>query len=412
MKILILDDDPFVIKLLSTQLRAFGLKSRDLELVTCERGDIAVNVLEAGHRDISLIFCDIQMPEMDGVQFIRHLVRLGYRGAVVFVSGEIPRILQAVERLAIAHGLNVLGALHKPVTPEHLQRVMDDVMQETVLADRPVEKVYDRAELRRAIDGGELINHYQPKVDMASGKVVGVEALVRWQHPDDGLVMPAKFVPITEESGFIQDLAKVVLMSALQHSRQWRAAGHMLDVSINLSMANLSSLELPDFIEHEAHEAGVPLSSLIFEITESQLMEDPRAQLDILTRLRLKGCRLSIDDFGIGYSSLAQLRDLPFDELKIDRSFVHGAAQDSSLRAIVESSLLLARQLEMKVVAEGIEEWADWDLLRTARCDMAQGYLLAKPMADERVGAWIESWEDRRVDLTGIDHRPSLEAQD
>lgn len=186
--------------------------------------------------------------------------------------------------------------------------------------------------------------------------------------------MPANFIAMAEECELITDMAKVVLKAALQQARCCHDAGHDLDVAVNVSIANLSSLEFPDFVARQADEAGVPLSKLVLELTESQLMNDPRAQLDILTRLRLKGVRLSIDDFGIGYSSLAQLRDVPFDELKIDRSFVHRAARDPSLRAILEASLGLARQLGLTTVAEGIEEREDWDFLRASGCNMAQGY--------------------------------------
>lgn len=404
MKILILDDDPFALRLLSIQLKAFGLKSRGyLELVPCERGDAAVTLLEANPESIGLVFCDLQMPGMDGVEFVRHLVRLGYRGGVVLVSGEGQRILQAAERLAQAHGLRVLAALQKPVLPEQLRKLLDEAIPEIAAAGGVGPKIYGPDAFRRAIAAGELVNHYQPKIDMASGAVVGVEALVRWQHPDDGLVMPAGFIEMAEESELITDMAKVVLTAALRQARECHDAGHDMDMAVNVSMANLSWLEFPDFVARQADEAGVPLARLVLELTESQLMKDPRAQLDILTRLRLKGVRLSIDDFGIGYSSLAQLRDVPFDELKIDRSFVHRAADDPALRAILEASLGLAQQLGLRTVAEGIEEREDWDFLRASGCDMAQGYFMARPMAGADLLDWIGGWQQRRNELTATE---------
>lgn len=400
-KILILDDDPFALKLLSIQLRAFGLKSRGyLELVSCERGDVAVELLEADPQDIGLVFCDLQMPEMDGVEFVRHLVRLDYRGGVILVSGEDQRILQVAERLAKAHGLKVLAALQKPVLSKQLRKVLDEAIPKITVPDDMGEKTYGPDEFRRAIAAGEVLNHYQPKVDMASGAVVGVEALVRWQHPEDGLVMPANFIAMAEESELITDMAKVVLKAAFRQARQCHDAGQEMDVAVNVSMANLSWLEFPDFVAQQAEEAGVSLSKLVLELTESQLMKNPRTQLDILTRLRLKGVRLSIDDFGTGYSSLAQLRDVPFDELKIDRTFVHRAAGDPSLRAILEASLGLAQQLGLRTVAEGIEDREDWDFLRASGCDMAQGYFVSKPMAGEDLVGWIGGWQERRAQLT------------
>jgi EAL domain-containing protein (putative c-di-GMP-specific phosphodiesterase class I) len=181
----------------------------------------------------------------------------------------------------------------------------------------------------------------------------------------------------------------------LRQARIWQDAGLHLCVAVNVSMDNLISLEFPDFVAQAVRQAGVPPTSLLLEVTESRLMKDPLAALDILTRLRLKHISLSIDDFGTGHSSLAQLRDIPFDELKVDRGFVHGAGRDPSLRALFEASLGMARQLGMKTVAEGVEDREDWDFLRLAGCDTAQGYFIARPMPGEELPCWIDDWDDR-----------------
>ena len=184
--------------------------------------------------------------------------------------------------------------------------------------------------------------------------------------------------------------------SALRHCRQWLDAGVHLHVAVNVSMLSLTAMDFPDIVNALVAEAGVPTSSLVLEVTESKLMHDPLSSLDILTRLRLKGIGVSIDDFGTGHSSLAQLRDLPFSELKIDRGFVHGAWHDASLKAIFDASLNMALQLGITTVAEGVEDRADWNFLRTAKCDTAQGYFIAKPMsAAELSPNWIADWEDR-----------------
>jgi EAL domain-containing protein (putative c-di-GMP-specific phosphodiesterase class I) len=242
-----------------------------------------------------------------------------------------------------------------------------------------------------------LENHYQPKVALSSGALIGVETLVRWRHPKDGLVFPDQFISTAEEHGIIEQLTRAVLVSALRQARLWNDAGLRLHVSVNVSMDNLAALEFPDFVVHEADAAGVPVSSLVLEVTESRLMRDPLAALDILTRLRLKRIRLSIDDFGTGHSSLAQLRDIPFDELKVDRGFVHGAWGDDSLRAIVEASLNLAQKLGMTTVAEGIEDQADWDYLQSCGCDLAQGYFIAKPMRGPDLTRWLVSWQSQQA---------------
>lgn len=397
MKILLVDDDPFILKLLSVQLRTFG--PAQTEVVGHTSGQAALDLLEHD-KSIDIVFCDLQMPEMDGVEFVRHLVRLCYTGSLVLISGENSRTRQAVEQLARAHGLHVLGTLGKPVTTEALLQLLNMALP-AAPPPRPAAQapLYAPADLQLAIRHGELLNYYQPKVELATGRVVGLEVLVRWQHPRDGLVMPCHFVPMSEEHGLVGYLGVEVMREALRDLRRWLDAGHQLDLAVNVPLGSVSSLDYPDFLVEQAQAAGVPLRHLILEITESRLMDNPQVQLDVLTRLRLKQVRLSIDDFGTGYSCLAQLRDLPFDELKIDRGFVHRATRTPSLRAILDASLGLARELGLRTVAEGVEEREDWDLLRAAGCDMAQGYFIAKPMPVEQVDGWLAQWEAQRATL-------------
>lgn len=227
-----------------------------------------------------------------------------------------------------------------------------------------------------------------------------MEALVRWHHPRDGLVFPDSFIALAEEHGLIDALTHRVLAMALQQARQWREAGLTLQMAVNISMDNLAALDFPDVVVQMAQESETALSSLVLEVTESRLMKDLRAPLDILTRLRLKRISLSIDDFGTGHSSLAQLRDIPFNELKLDRSFISGADKDPSLRAIVEATLAMAHQLGMKVVAEGVEDRADWDFLRALGCDVAQGYFIARPMLGHDIPLWHQRWQVLSPSLT------------
>ena len=390
MRTLVIDDEPFMLKLLARQLKDLGFE----EVMLHKCGHEALSMLENEAETIGLIFCDLQMPKMDGVEFVRHLVRVGYAGSLVLVSGEADRVLQSAEKLAKAHQLRVLGVLQKPVSPDQLKQMLNGKRSFSTAAPR---RSYGPNEIRRAIAVGELENYYQPKVEFASGAIAGVEALVRWHHPRDGLVGPDQFIPTAEEHGLIDELTRAVLSATLRQARLWQDAGWHLHVAVNVSMDSLAALEFPDFVAREIDAAGVLATSLVLEITEGRLMKNPLAALDILTRLRLKRIRLSIDDFGTGYSSLAQLRDIPFDELKVDRGFVHGACRDPSLKAIVEASLGLARQLGMKTVAEGVEDQADWDYLRSAGCDLAQGYFIAKPQSARDLGAWMVEWERRRL---------------
>jgi len=198
---------------------------------------------------------------------------------------------------------------------------------------------------------------------------------------------------VAEAHDLIDGLTRAVLVNALAQAKLWLDDGIVLQVAVNLSMDNLVSLDFLDLVVGLAAKAGVPPQMMELEVTESRLMEDLRTPLEILTRLRLKRFRLSIDDFGTGHSSLAQLRDLPFDELKIDQSFVHGAWNNEKLRAMFDSSLGLARQLGMEVVAEGVEDQADWDFVRKTGCEIAQGYFIARPMPAADLPGWIQSWQ-------------------
>lgn len=393
-KILVLDDEPFMLKLLARMLANLGITS----VRTCDNGRAALMLVDNPEYHPDLILLDINMPHMDGVEFVRHLVEHDYAGAVILVSGEDERVLQSVEKLVRAHKIMVLGHLNKPVTPERLAALIDK-WPPPKGPIRDAQKVYSPNELRSAMVNGELVNYYQPKVTVASGEVVGVETLVRWRHPKDGMVFPDQFIGVAEQHGLIDQLTKLVLNGALAQARAWRDAGMSLRVAVNLSMDNLVALSFLDYIVEHTTKAGVPPQELVLEVTESRLMHDQRIPLEILTRLRLNRFRLSIDDFGTGNSSLTQLRDIPFDELKIDQSFVHGAWGNETQSAIFDASLGLAKQLSMESVAEGVEDRADWNFVLQRGCDMAQGYFIANPMPAGDLPAWLAGWEERRAQL-------------
>ncbi len=396
MNILIIDDDFFVLKLLGRQLANLGYP----QVTVCQRAVDAMGIIENASAPFDLLFCDIQMPELDGVELLRQIAQHGFPGGLVLMSGEDERILHAVGYLAQAHRLRVLDAFTKPVKPEQLQRILDLQLSFVVRESAPAKKIYDAEAVRHAIHNDELVNYYQPKVSSHTGEVVGVETLVRWQHPVDGLVFPDQFIATAEQSSLIDDLTRVVLINALKQCRAWRDEGLDLSVAVNISMNNLNSLDFPDFIVDVAKTAAVELPKLVLEITESQLMNNPVTALDILTRLRLKHITLSIDDFGTGHSSLRQLRDIAFNELKVDAGFVHGASQSPSQRAILRASADMARGLGMQSVAEGVENTDDWNfLIGLDLCDIMQGYFIGRPMPASAMQGWMQEWEMRRHDL-------------
>lgn len=394
-KVFVVDDDPFVLKWFVRQLNSIGYT----EVTACTSAGEAMNAMAGATGPRTLVFCDLQMPDIDGVEFVRHLVHAGFSGGLVLVSGEDQRILQTAEKLARGRNLNVLGAIKKPATIDQLQRLLGGnwlgAARRDANAAVQTSVICTADELRLALANGELSNQYQPKVEVASGKIAGVETLVRWNHPQHGLVLPEQFVPLAEEHGLIEELTRTVLAAALHDTRLWRNAGLNTNLAVNVSMLNLNDVNFPDYVAGLAGASGVPVDSLMLEITESRLMKDPLSSLDILTRLRLKGIRLSIDDFGTGHSSLANLRDVPFNELKIDRGFVHGAWKDKQLKAIFDASLSLARQLGIVTTAEGVEDRADWNFVRKARCDLAQGNFIGLPMPAKQLPDWLTDWQER-----------------
>jgi EAL domain-containing protein (putative c-di-GMP-specific phosphodiesterase class I)/FixJ family two-component response regulator len=385
--IFVLDDDPFMLKLLDRMLAKLGygrvscFDSGAAVLAACETPDCIPDV----------ILLDINMPSMDGIEFVRHLAERCFIGTLILISGEDERMLAATNKLVRSHRLSVLGTLRKPFTLEGLSALLDKWAPHVVSKPCAASLSYDAEAVHAAIANGELINYYQPKVAVATGEVVGVETLVRWQHPLDGLVLPDSFIPVAEAHGLTSKLTRVVLKEALLQSKIWQAEGLYLRVAVNVSMDDLADVDFADFVATEA--SGLPPQSLILEVTESSLIQNFSAVLDVCARLHMKRFCLSIDDFGTGHSSLVQLHDLPFDELKIAQIFTHNACRDARQQAIFKSSLDLALQLGMEVVAEGVENANDWAYLRTTQCHIAQGYFIARPMPAAALPGWIDEWQ-------------------
>lgn len=394
-KILVVDDEPFVLKVLVRQLTQLGYE----EVLSYEHAQDALAVLEDDDHQIDVVFTDLQMPGMDGVEFLRQLVQRGYDGEVVLVSGEDARILKSAEKLAYSRGLRVLGSLAKPATREQLQqRLHNDMAPATARGPEPT---YSPEALRQAIAAGQLTTCYQPQVAFATGEVMGVEAKIGWQHPRDGLILADRLLAGEQYDEVLTDLTRSMLQSTLEQAAQWQSLGDDFRLGINLSMEDLAALDFPDFIVDAAARAHFPLSRLVLEINETRMTRDRLLSLDVLTRLRLKRISLLLDDFGTSQSSLAHLRDVPFDELKLDGGFVHGASRDSSLNAIVKASLLLARQLNMRTVAQGIDDLEDWKILRDLSCDVAQGGFVGAPMSGDALPQWAQSWAGRYAALVG-----------
>ncbi len=342
--------------------------------------------------DPSLVILDLKMPKVDGIEVLRFLADERSRAQILLVSGADTRILTTAKQLGSTQGLNMLGALQKPIMLADLEAMLEAAEHK----DRSI----GEHDLREAIEKRQLRVHYQPKVDLTSGQVGtvnGVEALVRWQHPELELVMPDEFIPLAERTGLIGALTDVVLREALEQVKLWQDGGHRLSVAVNLAPQLLSDLEFPDRISDLLGEYRVDASAMMFEITESGAMADVALTMDILTRLRLKGVGLSIDDFGTGYSSLVELYRMPFSELKIDKSFVMDIGKGEEAAVIVRSLVNLAHNLGLTVCAEGVETQEALDLLQSLGCEKAQGYLIGKPVPATELTNMLQARDEQRA---------------
>jgi EAL domain-containing protein (putative c-di-GMP-specific phosphodiesterase class I)/FixJ family two-component response regulator len=397
--ILVVDDDPFALKLICFQLKKLGHQA--LHAFT-EAGE-ALKLIELGETPISLILCDLQMPNIDGIEFIQRIVDLNYQGGLILISGEDGRILKSAQNFAESFGLLSLGALSKPVKSDHLEALMTAAVKRlgAVALNEPKAvdaRRYTLNDIEKAFERGELINFYQPKVDLLTGKLASVEALVRWQHPVDGLVAPLNFLDLIESQGLSDQLLSHLLIGPqgiLPQMQAWRNIGLNFSVAVNLSDENLSNPKLPNLLIAQLNEFGLEPDDIILEISERRTIKNRTQSWGNLTRLGLRGFRLSIDDFGTGQSSMADLRDLPLSELKFDRSYTHSVHRDQSLQMALKSCIRMAEELNIRTVAEGIEDIDDWHCLRNLGCNLVQGYLIAKPMAVLELGQWMTLWANR-----------------
>ncbi len=377
---LVVEDDHFQRRTVARMLRSLGVREAR------EAGDgrqALASIQDAALVDI--VVCDLEMPEMDGMEFIRHLGQAHSAVSVIIASALDRALLNSVDKMARAYGVHLLGVIETPVTLEGLENLMALHQAPGPQPARSPARApsFSVDEILHGVREKQFEPFFQPKVGLATGQVLGAEALARWRHPEHGLVGPYAFIAPLELSGKIDELTLLMLEKAARACRAWRERGTELTVSVNLSLVSLADTMLADRITGAVRSAGLDPRHMILEITETAAMTEVAPALENLARLRMRGFGLSIDDYGTGFSSLRQLTRVAFTELKIDQSFVTGCAANPSSRAIVESSVEMARRLGIKSVAEGVETQADWDVLNAAGCDVAQGYLIGKPMQEQ-----------------------------
>ncbi len=392
-RILVLDDDAAVGQTIQWIAESLGFEA---EFVT--RPDEFLQRLDRMSPDIITI--DLVMPELDGVEIMRLLAERKCRAKIVISSGMGTRVLDAAQRSASEHGLSIAGVISKPISKEALRLLVGEGSEsnqpqsvETQSASRDEFEV-TAPDLQNALDRHEFVLAYQPKIECRSGATAGFEALVRWKHPDRGIVMPDQFIPVAENAGLIDALTAQIFDQSLEWFSQSFPQSN-LKLSLNISAKSLVDIQMADNLSAVCHRFQIDTERIVLELTETSAMVDPILSLDLLTRLRMKGFQLSIDDFGTGFSSMIQLVRLPFSEIKVDKSFVMQAQHSSESRSVIKSIVELGHSLGLLVTAEGVENLKTLDYLNSLGCDLAQGYFIARPMPGEAARNWVEQRKQR-----------------
>lgn len=386
-RLLILDDDPGVGQTIEMIAQTSGFETRFTS--NPDQFFLLVDEWLPDHIAVDLI-----MPEMDGVEVLGQLARRNCDARIMVTSGVDHRVLDAAGRSAIERGLNIVGVLPKPFMPSALRKLFN-FGEPVALAGTDGEKAFSNGaafvpgaiDLEQALNDNCFFAMYQPKISCFSGQLVGFEALMRWCHPEYGLIPPDRFIVCAENTGLIDALTDRMLDISLA----WFARHYALSsvrLSINLSARSRLDGTFVDNLMDRCTQIGLPADQLIFELTETSAMEDPVASLDLLTRMRMKGFHLSIDDLGTGFSSLLQLVRLPFSELKVDKSFVMTATASFESRQVIQAIVGLGQSLGIQSTAEGVEDKETLQFLRDIGCDFAQGFHIAKPLEAVSATRW------------------------
>ncbi|MCG8547056.1 MAG: EAL domain-containing response regulator [Alphaproteobacteria bacterium] len=364
-RLLIIDDEPKLAKIIARGGTMSGYAAE-----YTDQPDAFFSKLRAWQP--SVVVVDLQMPQTDGIEVLRIMAEVGSDAKVVVCSGIDMRTIETAMRLGGELGLNMAGALNKPVRLAEIRELLEGLKSDSFETSRD--------NLNKAMRDDELFLVYQPKVDLRSGSVAGVEALLRWRTPAGIVLPPDSFLPFAEDQGLMDPLTDWVLQHAVDQLKQWTADGLQINLAVNISATNLNDLTLPDTLSELCRAADLPPSNLTLELTETATMNDAAKMMEVLARFRIKEFSLSIDDFGTGYSSLTQLQRLPFCEIKIDKSFVIGMDHAKESAVIAKTVVDMGHNLGLAVCAEGVENEPSLEMLRAFGCDYAQGYFFSKPV--------------------------------
>ncbi|WP_420402357.1 EAL domain-containing response regulator [Nisaea sp.] len=383
-KIIVIEDDQDYSDFIIDAANGLGLDSVALS------GRRALSRFECVDADI--ITLDLNMPEFDGIEVIRRLAKQDFKGGLILISGIDTRVLQSAATLARAHGLKVCGLMCKPVSLDELELAIGNAAK-VAGESRPAQACeFREADIWTALESDQLRAYFQPKIDMASRRIKGAEALVRWNHPEKGILPPGRFLPAIESIELIDALSMRMLRLAVDAYKAWKSEGLNIPVAVNFEAPSFRDLGLPERVQALLRAESVEPDAIVIEVTETSVISDLQKSLDVLARIRMKGISLSVDDFGTGHSTFEQLRTIPFTELKIDRRFISQITDDSDARSIVRSMIELADRLGISCVAEGVESREEYELLEDFGCREVQGYFIAHPMPVNDATNWHKEY--------------------
>jgi len=376
-QVLLVDDDPTQTIILQAYFSGFGCGT----IHEVNSASEALNLLQNNGK-IDLVVSDLMMPDMDGIELLRALKDIRFSGKIALISSLEQSIINSAHKLAELHRLDMIGTCRKPLNRQKLDDLFRQQDRRNSHPHDAEHRTEDYRTIVEALETGRFVPFYQPKVNVRSKRIIGVEALARWKHPQRGLLLPRTFMPIIQTGRLSDKLTLNLMYHVFKDMARWQQAGHEIKVAMNITAHEVADINFPAKLEMQIRRFGLNPSLLTLEITENEVLGFNATTLEVLSLLRMMGIGIAIDDFGTGYSNIKTLREFPYTELKIDQSFIRGISTDLFSQESVRTAATLGRQLNMKLLAEGVETSEEWEFIKRRGIDEVQGFYVARPMCE------------------------------
>lgn len=400
LSVLVVEDDQFQQTALVHMINRLHI--HDVE--TASDGIFALEILS--NRNVDIIICDLSMPNMDGLALIRELSEQNFTGSVLLSSAMDRSLIRSATNMINTYGLKLLGAINKPPEPKTLLKYLlshYQIKKNKLNENLSIKLTHN--EIEHAIKNQDIVPFFQPQICMETGNIISVESLVRLKHPKYGVLSPVAFLDAIEENNMMAELTEIMYLTSINSMAKLPVTLKHLNLSINISASSLNNNIVEYLLLNLETDHIMQQRKITLEITEQVCIAEYKSAIEILSRLRMRGFDLAVDDFGTGYSTMEQISQFPFNEMKIDRAFVSKMDSEESAYIIVESCILLAKNLGLRIVAEGVENIHQWKLLKELGCDVAQGYFINKPVPIENLHIANEKWQKQFQTLASINPR-------